>query len=156
MTLRWSTERESDCRAATSFESCGGPVVATTEVHWKPLLLDRILMLAWVSIRVTSRSSIAVFTELVEPFLFSWLGSYEWRKNCDRDRWGFSGSQFESWLVEDVTVWLSLSFWSFWTSRDSNWCSSSLIKSMAPPTIEAWSPFHGKERHKEKKEHISK
>jgi hypothetical protein len=38
-------ERDSDCREATSFESCGGLVVANV-LHRKPLLLDKILMLA--------------------------------------------------------------------------------------------------------------
>lgn len=130
ITLRWRMERWSVWKPATNLESCLG------------LRRDRIRRLAWVSIKVTSISAMAALVFDVY-FLEIWDQVYwGYTKNCAK-------GGVRDFVLAVVMLLLFSSAppmpccitWSFWASRDCKRCSSSLTNSIAPPTIEAWSPY---------------
>lgn len=129
--------RRTEWNDATILESC------------RSLRRERIRIFAWVSIKVTSMSAMAALVSDVY-LLLSWL--------LEQLNWGYAKnwanglpwicllSSFSStiiwWLL---TLLLLLSPCSnnanFLASSDCRMCSSSFTNSIAPPTIEAWSPY---------------
>lgn len=154
MTLRWRIERWRVWNPATSLDS------------WLGLLLDRILRLACVSISVTSMSATAPVAPPpfppVMPLLLdddedeemalylvcllsgSWDQVYCGQtKNCENGgimnlvSSAAAGAAPGVWLLDSSAISFCCSFWA---SKDWRRCSNSLTNSIAPPTIDAWSP----------------
>lgn len=124
VTLRWRIVRWSVWKPATMLESCPG------------LCRERIRIFAWVSINVTSISAIVDV-----------LSDANWLELWDHIYWGYSKNCAKGDPKNGGvgTVWLFASSlpccWSsFCASRDWRRCSSSFTNSIAPPTIDAWSP----------------
>lgn len=141
MILRWRTLRCSVWNPVISFESCLG------------LRRERIRRFAWVSIKVTSISAMAAL--VFDVYLLEIWDQVYWgyAKNCAK---GGGTCNLElsalilllswswSWLDPPLLL-IPCRTWSFWASSDCKRCSSSLTNSIAPPTIEAWSPYTQKE-----------
>lgn len=131
-------ERLSVWKPATNLKSCLG------------LRRDRIRRLACVSIKVTSISAMAALVFDVY-FLEFWDQVYwGYKKNCAK-------GGVRNFVLAVVVLLLLFSScppipccisWSFWASRDCKRCSSSFTNSIAPPTIEAWSPYTTKTQKK--------
>lgn len=129
VTLRWRMDRRSVWKPATNFGSCLG------------FRRDRILRFAWVSIKLTSISAMAS-SVFVVYLLGIWDHVYcGYTKNCANG--GCRNLQVvASSSINGPTP--GCGSWSFWASRDCKRCSSSFTNSMAPPTMEAWSPYKNK------------
>lgn len=128
---------------ATNFESCLGLILRV-----------KIRRFAWVSISVTSISAISALVFDVYLLGLCWWNHEYWPwgiscpKNCENgDITDCTNLGLEVVLLSSFTVLLCIS-WSFWASRESKRCSSSFTNSMAPPTIEAWSPYTQKQLEK--------
>lgn len=145
VTLRWRMERRTEWKEATILESC------------RTRLRERIRMLAWVSIRVTSISAMAalLWDEYLLPnwlweqlnwgYAKNWVNGVVVPKNCLLSSSVFWGVG-EAWLWTRPPLLSSCPFpftsnAYFLASSDCKMCSSSFTNSMAPPTIEAWSPY---------------
>lgn len=135
VTVRWRMVSWRDWIPPTNLESCLGLI-----------LRDMILRFAWVSINVTSISATAALV-----FDVNLLGQW------DQVYWGQSSNcakgvctTLEVEVEVETSAWCRS--WSFWASRECKRCSSSFTNSMAPPTMDAWSPY----THKQWEENKSK
>jgi len=123
VTLRCRIVRKSVWKPATNLVSCPG------------FVLVRILRFAWVSINVTSISAIAAL--VLDVYLLGVWDHVYWgyTKNCAKGGFDIAMSS----LFCTTSCCKSCNFLA---SSDCKRCSSSFTNSMAPPTIEAWSPYN--------------
>lgn len=149
LTVRWRMVSWSVWTPATNFESCLGLILWVT-----------IRRFAWVSIKVTSISAMSALVFDVNLLGVCCWDQEDWwpwetslSKNCNNGvTIGCTTLEFAVVLLSSFTTLLGRS-WSLWASRDCRRCSSSFTNSMAPPSIEAWSPYTKKEKLIRRKEY---
>lgn len=124
--LRWRVVSPRFCNPTTILRSCLG------------FLLENTFRLAWLSTKVTSMSAMeewfSATTSLTETVD---MGAVWEDEEEDIGFWLWLWGNVMNKSVEDA----DLCFICFCPSRDWRSCSSSLTKFMAPPTMEAWSPY---------------
>lgn len=119
VTLRWRTVRSRLWNPATIFKSCFG------------CRLESTLRLAWLSTIVTSMSAIAEWFSTTVSFVELRL------RLVEQEYWGKLKKSAKGEEKPASDCWVIC----FWASRDWRSCSSSLTKFIAPPTMDAWSPY---------------
>lgn len=129
VTLRWRMVRRRVWKPETNFDICLG------------FFFERIRRFAWVSIKVTSMSAIEAL--LIKVYFLP-----TWEKVCsESEKNSANGVNNELLFLvvgippgSELIVADCFRKFSFWTSSECTRCSSSFTNSMAPPTMEAWSP----------------